>query len=47
MQFEFGRKYRVPASEAEKSAVDLAKAIVEFCTDYVPAAINSADALGK
>ncbi|HWB00898.1 MAG TPA: N-formylglutamate amidohydrolase [Pirellulales bacterium] len=47
IQFEFGRKYRVPASEAEKSAKDLAKAIVAFCGDYVPAAVIPAEAVGR
>ncbi|HEX4130926.1 MAG TPA: N-formylglutamate amidohydrolase [Pirellulales bacterium] len=47
MQFEFGRQYRVPLTEAEKSADDLAEAVAEFCADYVPAAVSESAAAGK
>jgi N-formylglutamate amidohydrolase len=47
IQFEFGRQYRVPMSEAEKSARDLAEAIVEYAHDYLPAALPEAAPAGR
>ncbi|HWB00897.1 MAG TPA: hypothetical protein VG713_20540 [Pirellulales bacterium] len=40
IQLEFGRKYRVPKDEAERTAAELAAVIVAYCQDYLPAAVG-------
>jgi N-formylglutamate amidohydrolase len=44
IQFEFGRDYRVPRSKAEQSGRELADAVVDYVTEYLPAAAPKAAA---
>jgi N-formylglutamate amidohydrolase len=40
VQLEFGRKFRVPKDEAERTAAELAAIVVAYCEDYLPAALG-------